>query len=153
MVKKKIVSSNIRQLFMKHLLFIIIVLCGIAITSSCKRESFTEYRLEEVDSIHISHYKNRLKYYVCIRNPKDINHVCDILYNSTTICPTHFYPNMEISLYSGNKKQVFGVSGKYIKGNIGGESRYNLEEILKNIYESYRENRDHGVGSNDHFSR
>ena len=130
---------NIRQLFMKHLLFIIIVLCGIAITSSCKRESFTEYRLEEVDSIHISHYKNRLKDYVCIRNPKDINHVCDILYNSTTICPTHFYPNMEISLYSGNKKQVFGVSGKYIKGNIGGESRYNLEEILKNIYENYRE--------------
>ncbi len=31
---------------LKHLLFIIIVLCGIAITSSCKRESFTEYRLE-----------------------------------------------------------------------------------------------------------
>ena len=66
---------------------------------SCQRESVAEYRMEQVDSIHISYYGNRLNSYVC-----------------------------------NNQKQVFGVSKEYLKGHFGAKSIYNLEEILKRIY-------------------
>ena len=105
---------------------------------SCQRESVAEYRMEQVDSIHISYYGNRLNSYVCIDNQEDIDSLCDIIYNSTTKYVSQFYPNMEISLYGNNQKQVFGVSKEYLKGHFGAKSIYNLEEILKRIYNAHR---------------
>ncbi len=90
--------------------------------------------MEQVDSIHISYYGNRLNSYVCIDNQEEIDSLCDIIYNSTTKYESQFYPNMEISLYGNNQKQVFGVSKEYLKGHFSAKSIYNLEEILKRIY-------------------
>jgi len=134
MVKNKLLLSHFNQLsIMKQLLYClyISVFCCFY---SCQRESVAEYRMEQVDSIHISYYGNRLNSYVCIDNQEDIDSICDIIYNSTTKYVSQFYPNMEISLYGNNQKQVFGVSKEYLKGHFGAKSIYNLEEILKRIY-------------------
>lgn len=119
---------------MKYLSFFFVAVCVICYSCSCQRMTFAEYRLENIDSIHISRYEDRLKTYVCIKNQEGIDSISDIFYTSTTICLAHFYPNMEITFYGDNLKQVFGVSENYVKGDIGGESKYNIEEILENIY-------------------
>ena len=120
---------------MKYFFYIAIITCSICCNSCCQRTSFAEYRLEEVDSIHISFYSNRFNTYICIKNQEQIDSLYNIIYNSTTKCLTHFYPNMEITLYGCNQKQVFGVSKEYIKGYFSGKNKYNLEEILKRIYD------------------
>ena len=119
---------------MKQFFFFIVIICSICCNSSCQKASFAEYCLEEVDSIRISYYENRFNSYVCIENQEIIDSLCDIIYNSTTKCVTQFYPKMEITLYGNNQKQVFGVSKEYIKGHFSAKSVYNLEEILKRIY-------------------
>jgi hypothetical protein len=98
---------------------------------SCQKASFAAYRMENVDSIRISYYGNRLNSYVCIKNQVIIDSLCDIIYNSTTKSVTHFYPEMEVTIYGNSQKHVFGVSKEYIKGYFNAKSKYNLEEILK----------------------
>ena len=115
----------------KFLYFVCVVCCY-----SCQSASVTEYHIDEVDSIHISYYGNRLNEYVCIKDQELIDSLCNVIYNSTTKHVAHFYPNMEITLYGRSQIQVFGVSRKYIKGYFSGENTYNLEDILKRIYKS-----------------
>ena len=77
MVKNKLLLSHFNQLsIMKQLLYClyISVFCCFY---SCQRESVAEYRMEQVDSIHISYYGNRLNSYVCIDNQEDIDSLCD----------------------------------------------------------------------------
>ena len=119
---------------MKYLFYFILITCGVCCNSSCQNESVAEYRLEKVDSIHISYYDNRLNSYVCIDNQEAIDSLCDIIYNSTTKYLVNFYPKMRISLYGDNQVQTFGVLKEYIKGNFSAKSKYNIEEILKHKY-------------------
>lgn len=126
---------------MKHLLFFILIICSICCCFSCKKSSFDEYRMEKIDSIHISFYDNRYNSYVCIENQEVIDSLCDIIYNSTTKCVTKFYPKMEITLFGNNQKQVFGVSKEYIKGHFSAKSRYNVEETLKRTYNAQLQGR------------
>ena len=103
-------------------------------TFSCQRASVGAYRMETVDSIHISFYKECLQTYVCIDNKEGIDSICNMIYNLTTKCTTKFYPIMEVTLYGSNQKQVFGISKEYLKGPFCGKSEYDLEEIIKGIY-------------------
>ena len=122
---------------MKQLFFFILIICVVCCNSSCRKVSFAEYRLEKVDSIHISYYgNNRSNLYVCIENQEVIDSLCDIIYNSTTKCVTQFYPKMEITLFGNNQKQVFGVSKEYLKGHFSAKSKYNVEETLKRTYKA-----------------
>lgn len=116
---------------MKKSFIFIVIIYAVCCNMSCKKASFAAYRMEKVDSIRISYYGNRLNSYVCIKNQVIIDSLCDIIYNSTTKCVTHFYPKMEVTIYGNNQKHVFGVSKEYIKGYFSAKSKYNLEEILK----------------------
>ena len=61
---------------MKQLFFFILIICVVCCNSSCRKVSFAEYRLEKVDSIHISYYgNNRSNLYVCIENQEDFSDV------------------------------------------------------------------------------
>ncbi len=121
---------------MKHLFIFVFIICSICCHFSCQKTSFVEYRLEKIDSIHISFYGNRNDSYVCIDNQEVIDSLCDIIYNSTTKCVTQFYPKMEITIFANNQKQVFGVSNEYIKGHFSAKSIYNVEEKLKRAYKA-----------------
>jgi len=121
---------------MKHLFFFVFIICSICCLFSCQKTSLVEYRLEKIDSIHISFYGNRNDSYVCIDNQEVIDSLCDIIYNSTTKCVTQFYPKMEITIFANNQKQVFGVSNEYIKGHFSAKSIYNVEEKLKRAYKA-----------------
>ena len=126
---------------MKQLFFFIIIICVVCCNSSCRKASFAEYRLEKVDSIHISYYgNNRSNLYVCIENQEVIDSLCDIIYNSTKDV-SKFFPHMEITLYGNNQKHDFGVLDENIKGNFSAKCKYNLEEILKRIYNETRDKR------------
>lgn len=118
---------------MKYLFYFILITCGVCCNSSCQRGSVAEYRLEKVDSIHISYFDN-LNSYVCIDYQEAIDSLSDIIYNSTTKCLVKLYPKMVISLYGDNQEQTFGVSKEYIKGHFSAKSKYNIEEILKRKY-------------------
>ena len=48
---------------------------------------------------------------------------------------------MEITLYGNNQKHDFGVLDENIKGNFSAKCKYNLEEILKRIYNETRDKR------------
>ena len=122
---------------MKHFFYFVIILCGVCGISSCHRSPFAEYRMEKVDSIriskHVPYYENPENTYVCIKNQDKIDSLCDIIYYSTTKEVAKFYPKMDIVIYGGNQKQVFGVSGEFLKGEFCAKSKYNLEEILKDM--------------------
>ena len=92
---------------MKHFFYFVIIICGVCCSYSCQRTPFAEYRMEIVDSIHISYYENPKNAYVCINNQAKIDSLCDIIYNSTTKEVAKFYPKMDITIYGGNQKQVF----------------------------------------------
>ena len=73
-------------------------------------------------------------------NQEVIDSLCDIIYNSTKDV-SKFFPHMEITLYGNNQKHDFGVLDENIKGNFSAKCKYNLEEILKRIYNETRDKR------------